>query len=205
MGLQGPLGGHDRQPLAAGLRIEQFRQHLQLPPGDLAGGIEGFVGRPLAGGIELAALPAHQLQQRRHAARFLQGGHHHQQRCFRHPRQGTGDQGPAGPAGPPEPQPFRPLTAGQHLPGEGHLLQLPHQGGEGHRGSEWNVDPRKSSRSGVAGFWTPPMRAWPLDRGRRWCQRPSPAGSPGPAAPAGSSPTCVSAFRRAAQGRHSSH
>ena len=103
MGLQGPFGSHDRQPLAAGLRIEQFGEHLQLAPGDLAGGIKRVVGRALAGGVELAALPAHQLQQRRPAARLLQAGHHHQQRRLGHARQGTADQGPAGPAGAPQP------------------------------------------------------------------------------------------------------
>ena len=80
VGLQGPLGGHDHPLPAVALLIHQFAEHLQLPPGDLAGGVEGFVGRALTGGIKLCGGPAHQLQQGCPAAGFFQGGHHHQQR-----------------------------------------------------------------------------------------------------------------------------
>ncbi len=133
MGLQGPLGGHDRSGPGTARAIDQLTEHLQLAPGDLAGGIEGFVGGALAGGVELSRGPAHQLQQGGPAARLLQGGHDHHQGPAAATGQGTGDQGTGCPAGPAEPQPLGPPAALQHLPGEGHLLELAHQGGEGHR------------------------------------------------------------------------
>ena len=130
VGLQGPLGGHDGQ--ASCWPIDQLAEHLQLAPGDLAGGIKGLVGAGLAGGVELAAGPTHQLQQRRPAARLLQGRHDHQQRRPRGAGHGAADQGPGGPTAPGQPQSLGPRQPCQHLAGEGCLLQLAHQGGEGH-------------------------------------------------------------------------
>ena len=78
-GAAGPARWHDHPLPAFALLIHQFAEHLQLPPGDLAGGIKGFVRRALAGGIELRCGPAHQLQQGGPATGLFQGGHHHQQ------------------------------------------------------------------------------------------------------------------------------
>ena len=79
VGLQGALGA-DNRPAAGGFAVfgHQLGQHLQLPPGDFSGGVKGFVGGTLTGGIELAGGPAHQFEQGGPAARLLQGGHHHQ-------------------------------------------------------------------------------------------------------------------------------
>ena len=135
VGLQGALGA-DNRPAAGAFAVfgHQFCQHLQLPPGDFSGGVKGFVGGTLTGGIELAGGPAHQFEQGGPAARLLQGGHHHQQRRFSGSGHGAGHQGPGRQARPSQPQPLRPLAAGQQLAGQGCLPQLAHQGGEGHRG-----------------------------------------------------------------------
>ena len=93
MWLQTTLGGNDRQITALPFNL-QLAEHLQLPPGDLTGGVEGFIGRPFAGGVELGAAPTHQFQQRRPATGLLQGRHHHQQRPVLMTRQCTGHQGP---------------------------------------------------------------------------------------------------------------
>ena len=127
--LQGAFGGDDR---AAAAGIQKFAEDLELSPGDLTGGIKGLVGAALARGIELGAVPAHQFQQRCPAAGLLQGGHHDQQRGFGAARQDTADQGAGSASCPGEPQPLVPGAPLQHLSTEGHLLQLAHQGGEGH-------------------------------------------------------------------------
>ena len=107
VGLQGPLGGHDHPLPTLALLIRQFAEHLQLPPGDLAGGIKGFVRRALAGGIKLRGGPAHQLQQGRPAAGLFQGGHHHQQRSALAAGHGGGQQRPGPATGPLQAQAIR--------------------------------------------------------------------------------------------------
>ena len=59
MRLQRTLGGHDHSLPPLVLLVHQLTQHLQLTPGDLAGGIKRFVGRSLARWIELRRGPAH--------------------------------------------------------------------------------------------------------------------------------------------------
>ena len=146
VGLECPLGGDDGHTAAIGASAaagNQFSQHLQLAPGDLTGGVKGFIGGAFAGGIELAGFPAHQLQQGGPATRLLQGRHDHQQWRPRLGGQGTGDQGPGTPTGATEPQPLTALHPGSHLTGEGHLLKLAHQGGKGHgRQGSSSADPR---------------------------------------------------------------
>ena len=107
VGLQGPLSGHDHPLPAFALLIHQFAEHLQLAPGDLAGGIKGFVRRALAGGIKLRGGPAHQLQQGRPAAGLFQGGHHHQQRSALAAGHGGGQQRPGPATGPLQAQAIR--------------------------------------------------------------------------------------------------
>ncbi len=135
VGLEGPLGGHHGEPGATPFvsALHQLGEHLQLAPGDLGGGVERLIGGALAGGIELAERPAHELQQGGPSARLLQGGHDHQQGGLAAAGQGAGHQGPRGPARPAEPQALGPLAARPYLGGEGRGLQLADQGMEGHR------------------------------------------------------------------------
>ena len=58
MGLQTTFRGHDGPGRRVGFP-QQVTQNLKLPPGDFTCGIEGFIGRAFAGGVQACLAPPH--------------------------------------------------------------------------------------------------------------------------------------------------
>ena len=132
MGLETTLGRNNGVGCRACRLTEEVAEHLQLAPDDFAGGIKGFIGRPFAGGVKTGAFPAHQLQQGGPASCFFKGGDHHQQRALIPSGHGTGHQCATGTSGAAHQQAVFSVGALKQFSGEGSLLELGHQGTQGH-------------------------------------------------------------------------
>ena len=131
VGLKAAFRGHDRLRRRI-FTTDQLTQNLELSPDDFAGGVKGFVGGSLTGGIQAGAAPPHQFQQSCPATGFFKGGHHHQQRSLVPLCKGTGEKCTADPTGAAQEQTLITLAALEQFASEGCITQLGHQGTQGH-------------------------------------------------------------------------